>query len=87
MASKPNGTLYVGVTNNLIRRVWEHRNGISEGFARKYKCVVLVYFEFSATMENAILREKQIKGGSRMSKIKLIERDNKNWVDLYGKLV
>jgi putative endonuclease len=86
MASQRNGTLYTGVTNNLPRRIWEHRQGLVESFTRRYGCKSLVFYEHQATMADAIAREKQIKGGSRTAKLKLIEAHNPDWCDLYGHL-
>jgi putative endonuclease len=83
MASKRNGTLYTGVTSNLIQRVWQHRNGMIDGFTKRYGCKILVWFEMAETMETAILREKQIKGGSRKRKLLMIENANADWDDLY----
>jgi putative endonuclease len=81
LASKRNGTLYTGVTSNLARRIDEHRRS-SEGFSAKYKVHTFVYAEVCESMEQAIAREKQIKGGSRKKKIGLIEKLNPNWNDL-----
>ncbi|OJW67384.1 MAG: endonuclease [Sphingomonadales bacterium 63-6] len=86
MASKPNGTLYTGVTSDLAKRTWQHRSAQIEGFSSRYGCKLLVWFELHSTMENAILREKQVKGGSRRKKIALIEALNPHWQDLYGKI-
>ena len=86
LANKRNGTLYVGITNNLIRRVSEHKSKLIKGFTSKYNVDKLVYYEVYDDSYNAINREKQIKGGSRNKKIELIEKDNKNWDDLYDKL-
>ncbi|WP_086739503.1 GIY-YIG nuclease family protein [Erythrobacter colymbi] len=86
MANHKNGTLYVGVTSDLPRRIWEHREGHVEGFTRRYGCKRLVWFELHATMEHAIAREKQIKGGSRAKKIALIEALNPEWRDLFFEL-
>ena len=83
VASGRNGTLYTGVTSNLPQRVWQHREGLADGFTRRYNCKVLVWFEQAETMEAAIAREKQIKGGSRASKLALIERLNPGWRDLF----
>ncbi len=83
MASACNGTLYIGVTSNLIQRVWQHRSGAIPGFATKYGCKLLVYFELHADMTAAITREKQLKSGSRARKVTLIETDNPSWRDLY----
>jgi len=86
LASKRNGTLYIGVTSDLRRRIWEHRTDIIEGFTKRYGVHMLVYFEFHSTMANAILREKQIKKWRRAWKIQLVERNNPGWHDLYGEL-
>ena len=83
MANRRNGTLYVGVTSNLIQRGWQHREGQVEGFTSRHGCKLLVWFELHATMEHAILREKQLKGGSRLKKLALIEAHNPQWRDLY----
>lgn len=82
LASKKNGTLYTGVTSDLIRRIWEHKNHIRSHFASRYDCKHLVYYELFSNMCDAIKREKQIKGGSRSKKIKLIEKTNPYWKDL-----
>ncbi len=83
MASRRNGTLYTGVTSNLPQRVWQHREGVIDGFTRRYGCKMLVWFEPHATMEHAIAREKQLKAGSRARKLALIESANPAWRDLY----
>ena len=83
LASKVGGTLYVGVTNDLIRRVAEHRLKVMEGFTEKYDVVRLVYFEQFDDSENAIRREKRLKKWNRAWKIRLIEENNPNWDDLY----
>jgi predicted GIY-YIG superfamily endonuclease len=83
MASGRRGTLYTGVTSNLARRAYEHREGVTKGFASKYGCSRLVYYECAEEMTAAITREKQIKAGSRARKIALIEARNPDWVDLY----
>ncbi len=87
LTNKPSGTLYVGVTSDLIKRIWQHKNHVFEGFSSKYRLHSLVWFEQHASMEMAILREKQIKGGSRQKKIALIEALNPLWVDLYDSLL
>ena len=87
MASKRNGTLYVGVTSNLVKRVWEHKNNLAEGFTSRYGVHMLVYFEVLDTMDAAIEREKQLKAGSRKRKLDLIESMNPEWDDLYGSIV
>ena len=83
LTNKSHGTLYTGVTNDLPKRVWQHKNGISKGFCTKYNLTKLVYFELLEDMYQAISREKQIKAGSRKAKIKLIESINPIWRDLY----
>ncbi|KTT72336.1 endonuclease [Sphingomonas endophytica] len=84
MANRRNGTLYVGVTSNLAQRVWQHREGVADGFTQRYGCKMLVWFEVGDTMEVAIVREKQIKGGSRARKVSLIEAMDPGWNDLFG---
>src|SRR3712207_2743321 len=86
MASGVNGTLYTGVTSDLPARAWQHRTGVLEGFTRRYGCKHLVWFEAHDTMEAAIAREKQIKGGSRQAKLRLIERHNPDWLDLFDQI-
>src|SRR3546814_10678349 len=86
MASKRNGTLYTGVTSNLPRRVWQHREGAG-GFSERHDCRLLVWFEMHGTMELAIVREKQIKAGSRAKKLKLIETENPLWRDLWTDII
>jgi putative endonuclease len=83
LASKQNGTLYVGVTSDIVRRAWEHRTGQIDGFTKHYAIHRLVYAEFHETMTDAIAREKQMKKWRRVWKLKLIERDNPSWRDLY----
>ena len=87
LANQPHGTLYVGVTSDLIQRVWQHKNNLAEGFTQKYGIHLLVYFELHATMLDAISREKQIKAGSRAKKCALIETMNPSWNDLYPGLL
>ena len=87
LASGWNGTLYVGVTSALIKRIWEHKNDVVDGFTRKYRVHNLVWYEQHETMEPAILREKAIKEWQRAWKIKLIEQSNPNWRDLYPDLL
>ena len=84
--NRKNGTLYVGVTSDLIKRVYQHKNKIIEGFAKKYGVDKLGYYEIYNDIESAIAREKQIKAGSRKKKIDLIEKINPNWNDLYDSL-
>jgi putative endonuclease len=86
LGSRRNGTLYVGVTSDLRRRIWEHRTEIVEGFTRRYGVHTLVYAEFDATIEEAILREKRIKSWRRASKLELIEKANPTWRDLYDEI-
>ena len=83
LASKRNGTLYIGVTSDLMQRIWQHRNGLVAGFTKKYGISRLVYFELHSTMEQAILREKQLKKWNRAWKLALIEKDNPTWQDLW----
>lgn len=87
LANKPYGTLYVGVTNNLSRRVWEHKQDFIKGFTEQYRIHNLVYFEETCEIEEAIIREKQLKKWRRQWKIELIEKHNPNWDDLYLSLV
>jgi putative endonuclease len=87
MASKKNGTLYVGVTNNLIRRVYEHKNGLADGFTSRYAVHLLAWFESTPSIQAAIEREKQLKNWKRDWKIALIETSNADWIDLYDKLI
>ena len=87
MASKRHGTLYTGVTSNLPKRAFEHREGLAKGFSKKYDCKMLVWYELHSTMIDAITREKQIKAGSRAKKLALIESLNPEWNDLYETLI
>jgi len=87
MASRRNGTLYVGVTKNLVRRVFEHKSDLVEGFTQKYGVHTLVWFESTSSVEAAIRREKQIKSWKRLWKLELIEKDNPEWRDLYDGLL
>lgn len=87
LASKRNGTLYIGVTSDIARRSWEHREAAAEGFTDRYGVNLLVYAEFHDTMPDAILREKQMKKWRRDWKLRLIERDNPDWRDLYDDLM
>jgi len=86
MAGRQNGTLYTGVTSNLTRRVYEHREGLLPSFTSDYDCKILVWYEPHERMEDAIAREKQIKAGSRKRKLALIEQLNPDWKDLYESL-
>lgn len=83
MASQRNGTLYIGVTSNLLQRVWQHREGLAEGFTKKYGVKMLVWYELHATMESAIQREKALKKWNRSWKLKIIEQENPQWQDLW----
>ena len=87
LASRRNGTLYVGVTSDLIKRIYEHRNNLVEGFTNKYGVHDLVWYELHYEMTNAIAREKQIKKWVRTAKIRLIEENNPQWLDLWPQLV
>jgi len=87
LASKPNGTIYTGVTSDLVKRIWQHKNKKSEGFTKKYNVSLLVWYESSETIENAIIREKRIKSWKRQWKIELIEKENPNWIDLYDSIL
>jgi putative endonuclease len=84
MANRKSGAIYTGVTSDLPQRAWQHREGVADGFTRRYGCKMLVWYELHATMEAAIGREKQIKGGSRSRKLALIKAMNPEWRDLYG---
>ncbi len=87
LASKRNGTLYVGITSDLRRRIWEHRNDLVEGFTKKYGVHRLVYFEPHGDMNGAIRREKQIKKWNRAWKLKLIEQSNPEWDELWESIL
>ena len=87
LANKRNGTLYTGITSDLIKRTWQHKNDAVEGFTKKYRLKILVHFEQYQDVREAILREKRIKKWNRQWKINLIEKNNPNWDDLYRKLV
>jgi putative endonuclease len=86
LASKKNGTLYIGVTSNLVQRVWQHKNGQAPGFTEKYNVHMLVYYEQHENMMSAITREKQIKKWNRAWKIGMIERANPQWEDLWTQI-
>ncbi len=87
LASRRNGTLYTGVTSDLLKRVWEHKNDVVEGFTKQYGVHTLVWYELHESMESAIAREKRIKGWKRQWKLDLIETSNSEWRDLYDGLV
>lgn len=86
LASQRNGTFYIGVTSNLIQRIWQHREGLAEGFTKKYGVKTLVWYEQHATMESAIAREKALKKWNRAWKLKLIEETNPQWRDLWPEI-
>ena len=87
LSNKRNGTLYIGITNNLVKRVWEHKSKISEGFTNKYDVSNLVFFEETSDINSAIRREKQLKSWNRKWKLNLIENFNPKWRDLYQDLI
>ena len=87
LASKRNGTLYVGVTSDPVQRIWQHKNGLVEGFTKRYGVHILVWYEVGETMEGAIMREKAIKEWHRAWKTRMIEESNPTWRDLYGEIV
>ena len=86
MANRRNGTLYIGVTSDLIGRVWQHREGVADGFTKKYGCKMLVWYEAFGDIELAIQREKQMKEWNRLWKLRVIEEMNPEWNDLYESL-
>ena len=86
LASKRDGTLYTGVTNDLVKRVWHHKEGLENGFTKNYGVKMLVWYDVTPNIEAAIVREKQIKKWHRRWKIELIEKTNKNWRDLYEEI-
>jgi len=86
MANRRNGTLYTGVTSALVQRIWQHKQG-KIGFTARYGCKLLVWYEIHEEMGSAILREKQIKAGSRRKKLALIEAMNPEWLDLYESII
>jgi len=87
LASQKDGTLYIGVTSNLVQRIWQHKNHLADGFTKKYNVTMLVYFEQAETMEAAITREKALKKLGREDKIKLIEANNPNWHDIFESII
>ncbi len=87
LASRRNGTLYVGVTSNLVKRVWEHKNNYMEGFTKEYEVHILVWYEQYGDITSAIAREKQLKNWHRKWKLELIEKNNPSWCDLYDDIV
>ena len=86
LASKPNGTLYIGVTSDLIQRIWQHKSNLVKGFTERYGVHRLVWYEVHESMESAIQREKAIKKWNRAWKIELIEKNNPTWRDLYNEI-
>jgi putative endonuclease len=86
LASRKNGTLYVGMTDNLIQRIWMHRNDVVKGFTREYRVKMLVWYEQHETRESAFKRERQLKKWNRVWKLELIERSSASWSDLYDSL-
>ena len=87
LASKKDGALYIGITSNLVQRIWQHKKRMADGFTKKYNVNTLVYFEQAETMDAAITREKILKKIGREEKIKLIESANPNWKDLYEEIL
>lgn len=93
MANRRNGTLhigvtsYIGVTSDLVQRAWQHREELGDGFTKRYGCKLLVWFQLADTMNAAITREKQLKGGSRAKKLALIEATNPDWDDLFNQII
>ena len=87
LASKRNGTLYIGVTSNLVKRIWEHKNNLVKGFTEQYNVHNLVWYELHDNMASAILREKMLKEWKRKWKLELIEGSNPNWNDLYDAII
>ena len=86
MTNKPNGTLYTGVTSNLVQRVWQHKNNLAEGFTKRYGTHTLVWYETHDTMSAAIMREKRVKEWKRAWKLEMISAFNPDWHDLYDDL-
>jgi putative endonuclease len=87
LASKRNGTLYIGVTSDLVKRIWEHKNNMVDGFTKRYNVHQLVWYELHESMESAITREKRLKNWKRKWKLELIERRNPKWIDMYSTIV
>jgi putative endonuclease len=87
LASKKNGTLYIGVTSDVVKRIWEHKNDFVEGFTKRYGVHTLVWYEIHETMESAITREKALKFWKRAWKLELIEKSNPGWKDRYAEVV
>ncbi len=87
LANKKHGTLYIGTTNNLVRRIYEHKNNLVDGFTKKYSIHNLVYWEEFTDPDSAILKEKQIKKWQRAWKARIIEKNNPKWLDLYNDII
>ena len=87
LASQRNGTLHIGVTSDLVQRIWQHKNDVFEGFTKEYGVHMLVWFELHDDMENAIIREKRLKKWNREWKLRLIEEKNPEWKDLYDSII
>lgn len=87
LTNQKNGTLYIGVTTNLIQRIWQHKNKVTEGFSLQYNLNLLVYYELHEDINNAILREKQLKKWRRQWKINLINKQNSSWQDLWDQII
>jgi putative endonuclease len=87
LASKRNGTLYIGVTSDLVQRIWQHKNGVVKGFTKNHGVHMLVWYELHEDMESAIIREKRLKKWNRDWKLRLIEEMNPNWEDLYDSII
>jgi len=87
LASQRNGTLYIGVTSELVQRIWQHKNEVVEGFSKEYGVHMLVWYELHKDMENAIIREKRLKKWDRAWKLRLIEEVNPSWNDLYDSIL
>jgi putative endonuclease len=86
LASHRNGTLYIGITSDLVKRIWQHKNEVAEGYTKEYQVKRLVYFETYKDVNEAIVREKRLKHWNRKWKLALIEKDNPNWNDLYDEI-
>jgi putative endonuclease len=87
LASQRNGTLYIGVTSDLVQRIWQHKSDAVKGFTKKYRVHILVWYELHGDMENAIIREKRLKKWNRAWKLRLIEQMNPDWMDLYESII
>ena len=87
LTNKPQGTFYVGMSSDLPKRIWEHKNQVAEGFTKKYNLKNLVYYEAHENAESAIRREKRLKKWDRQWKVELIEKDNPDWRDLYENII